>query len=301
MKVTARIAAKIFLRRFGRPPTSARRWFPIALRWRRTPRATRAEMRPVGTPFVAQSWFTQFHMHFAVAAASVHVRSEKIRSIHHSAAMWRPVQPIASRRAASSVPVLPPHDRPNASLVHRVVERERSHRTMMMRQSTSHFSSHLAERTTVTRLKFRQERTPRTVPPAAMEAPGPVQSPRRHIAPVSPAIARMRSKALVRTPPKSEPRPQLPAICTPELAWRKPERNSPEAAPERASGPALRSFAARPGASFASPPPQSAWQTQSVVSARPFALDSATVDRLAEDVMRRVERHIRIERERRGV
>jgi hypothetical protein len=31
------------------------------------------------------------------------------------------------------------------------------------------------------------------------------------------------------------------------------------------------------------------------------ALDRAAVDRLAEDVIRRVERHVRIERERRGV
>jgi len=83
--------------------------------------------------------------------------------------------------------------------------------------------------------------------------------------------------------------------------WRKPESSSLEAEPERASETAMRNFAQRPDASFSNPPPQTALQTQSVASARPLALDSATVDRLAEDVIRRVERHIRIERERRGV
>jgi hypothetical protein len=301
MKVAARIAAKNFLRRFVRHGRSARPWSPEALRWRRARPRRNAQMHRVGPPFVAQ-WFTQFHMHFAIAAASVRERAEKTRSIHHFAMERRSVRLIVDRPSASSVVILPLPDRPRASLVHRiVVQRAHSHREMMLRQSTLHLSFRRAERTTVTNLEFRQEPATRTTPHAAIEARGKAHSPPRPIAPVPPAIARAHRKTLVRTAREPEARPQLPPIRTPELAWRKPERSSPEAEPDRVSETAMRSFAQRPDTSFSNPPPQTAWQTQSVASGRPLALDSATVDRLAEDVIRRVERHIRIERERRGV
>ena len=305
MKLIARIAAKAFARRFVRHGTSARPgWFPVALRWRRVRRRPKAEMHRTGAMLVAQSWFTQFHMHFAVAAASVRERPEKVGSVHHSAMVWRSVRErlIADRPATSSIPAPSSPGLPRASLVHRsAVQRERSSREMMLRQSTLHLYSHRADRTTITNLEFGREPVTRTMARAAMEARSPALLLPRPIAPVPLAFARARRETLVRTAPEPETRPQLPPIRMPELAWRKPERSSPEAEPERASETAMRNFAQRPDASFSNSPPPTTWQTQSVASARPLALDSATVDRLAEDVIRRVERHIRIERERRGV
>jgi hypothetical protein len=89
----------------------------------------------------------------------------------------------------------------------------------------------------------------------------------------------------------------------PELTWRTPQRQLGEAeAPVVTSAKALaaafpeRTHAAMSAAQAAASPPAPA-------AAKPgaAALDRAQMDRLAEDVIRRVERRVRIERERRGL
>ncbi len=95
--------------------------------------------------------------------------------------------------------------------------------------------------------------------------------------------------------------------ATPDLMWRQAARASGSAAPEphdgigasgRQSGGAVqRSSIAR---ETAAPIAVSAAAPRSTVASAP-AYDAAFVDRLAEDVMRRVERRVRIERERRGL
>jgi len=95
--------------------------------------------------------------------------------------------------------------------------------------------------------------------------------------------------------------PSPPPVRTPELIWRKPEKVAAEAEPERMGENVSRASAPSSRPSFHNPPQQLAWHTQSATAARSIVLDGATVDRLAEDVIRRVERHIRIERERRGM
>jgi hypothetical protein len=302
MKVAARIAAKNFLRRSIRRRRSARPWLPVALRWRHERSSPKAQIHRCGAPFVAQSWFTQFHMHFSVAAASVREKPEKMRSIHHSAMMRRSVRLVSDRLATPFNLVLPLPDRSRASSVQGIlVRRERSYDQTMLRQTTLHLSSRRVERATVTLLEFRQKTVMRTLPCTAMEVRSPSPPSPRPIASVPLAIAPARRRGVVGTAPEPEARVRLPAIRTPELAWRKPERSSPDAESERAGGTAMRNSVQRTGAVFSNPPSRAVSQTQSVASARPLVLDSATFDRLAEDVIRRVERHIRIERERRGV
>jgi len=302
MKVTARIAAKNFLRRSVRRGRSARPWLPVALRWRHKRAAPRAQILRGGAPFVAQSWLAQFHMHFSVSATSVRQKREKVPSIPRSAMMLRSMRLAQDRPAKPSVPVPSLPDRSHASSVQRIlVRRERSHHRMVLRQSTLHLSSRRTERTTVTGLELHQKTGMRTLSRTAMEARGPCPSSPRPIAPVPLAIAPARRRTFVGATSEPEARVQLPAIRTPELVWRKPERSSPEAGPERAGGTAMRNSVSRTDAVYSNPPSPTVWQTQSAASARPLVLDSATVDRLAEDVIRRVERHIRIERERRGV
>lgn len=87
-------------------------------------------------------------------------------------------------------------------------------------------------------------------------------------------------------------RPQRSA----DLVWRV---RSEERAPAIIESP-VREFAM--AGAFTSPaaaPP--GWQGQSASTTRPAPIDAATVDKIAEDVIGRVERRIRIERERRGL
>jgi hypothetical protein len=95
--------------------------------------------------------------------------------------------------------------------------------------------------------------------------------------------------------------------ATPDLVWRQAARASGQASPEphgaigapgpRGAAAVQRSAAVR---ETASPIAFAATAPRSTASTAP-AYDAAFVDRLAEDVMRRVERRVRIERERRGL
>ena len=107
-------------------------------------------------------------------------------------------------------------------------------------------------------------------------------------------------RAVVGTVRASEPAQARSA--EPELVWRRSARGANDPAidgvDEPASSDRSRFDAPRNQASSHAAGGAVAAEARAPVIAR---LDPALIDRLADDVIRRVERHIRIERERRGV
>jgi hypothetical protein len=87
-----------------------------------------------------------------------------------------------------------------------------------------------------------------------------------------------------------------------ELVWRAPAKTAAgpfhETAGTEANGSTMTSLQATSFRAGGSP---EASQAAATAKARPMPFDSSIMDRLAEDVIRRVERRVRIDRERRGI
>jgi hypothetical protein len=306
MKLATRIAAKNIATRFARNRRCAQPvWGSLGLRWRRVRRPVPMQALRAASPFVAQSWLSQFHLHFALVGT--HERRQSASpAIHSSVVVWRPMReklivraPLAARAPQHADSVLPP-----SQLVHQVaIRREHVSREVQFRHTASQVHHRRIERTTISNLIFRKASQIR----AASRRPIPESEATRslvHRQSTPPPLAMLRSRRQAqpqRSPePASRPAVIIP-VRTPALVWHKPEKVNAENAHEHTGENASRASAQSSRPSFSNPPQQIAWQTQSATAMRPAALDSATVDRLAEDVIRRVERHIRIERERRGM
>lgn len=105
--------------------------------------------------------------------------------------------------------------------------------------------------------------------------------------------------------PPSERKPPRAPAAAPSLVWRKPSPSAPEGAAhplDRDRESPTTSARANASASQADKVPTVAIMAQQAHEAvRANLLDSAVADRLADDVIRRVEKRLRIERERRGL
>jgi hypothetical protein len=211
---------------------------------------------------------------------------------------------IVSPRAVTRVPQHTDSVLRQLPIVHQLaIGRERVSRELEFRRTACQVNHRRTERTIVSNLVFRKAAQIR----AALRRPMPeneaARSPvRRQPAPL--ALALLRSRREVQPQRLAETVSRLSAnmpVRAPALVWRKPQKVNEENEHEHAGENVSRTSAQSSRLSFSNSPQQIAWQTQSATATRPAALDTATVDRLAEDVIRRVERHIRIERERRGM
>jgi hypothetical protein len=271
------------------------RWRPLSLCWPR--RAVRAVGRlgVVRSSTVPQHHHTSLHLHFALPAL-------------------RGAPPAAGSTVRLSPAVTPPPVRMNVhthprqlTLQHThshsaIVQRELTHSSILRRERTQ---VTLASNTVVTQvprapcmiaLKFAAPTHARTEPSA------PFARRAQHSVPSTPTAAPPGpSSAHELRAPASFACAFLPA--TP-LEWRKDAPHAPatsdgasEAAMQRAMTPAMVApmmQAAPPAAPV--PTPQ---QVREAVRMNLF--DGAIADRLADDVVRRVEKRLRIERERRGL
>ncbi|MGH8236478.1 MAG: hypothetical protein ACREXP_05575 [Steroidobacteraceae bacterium] len=128
-----------------------------------------------------------------------------------------------------------------------------------------------------------------------------------------PPRPRRRAVMTLATPPKEARAPafvqpaanqpmRAPAATT-SLVWRKSAPTAAEQAEQRAQpdidSPSAPARSSSPAATNAAIPTITAQQAREAVRAN--LLDSAVADRLADDVIRRVEKRMRIERERRGL
>lgn len=309
MKLSASIAAKRFGRRARKHPRRQQAPLrPLALRWRRLLRPAAAAGIKQLVRSYSNSWFSQVHLHLGWSTTV----NNRFRHLRQSPAPAPVVRPL--RETLSVTRSLSP-DIPTPSTGRRL------------------------PRVAGTRIVFRRNvfRLPDGIPATARQAmlrgvaptpDAPVGSiPRRgRIA----GLAHRRGAIKVDAPARQQPAPSVlrsltwargaPRERTPdaqavvrsdrvrtakapiELVWRAQHGTGAGASDGMmvVGGPTA---LAAPATMSRSPTPATAAARVIAESekARPVPLDPALVDRLTEDVIRRVERRVRIERERRGI
>jgi hypothetical protein len=279
-------------------------WKGIALTWRKNLRAFARGAQPAGRGAIRQTWRPHFHFYINVAPITVRPAPRGVPPARTATAvLWRRID----TRLSSLLPV-----------VRDVSTREwRSHVRRVERDIVTRPGARSATGWREIARLFRTSGLPaRRIEgrvSAGITAPGSgrlgiasvpmVITPRRQrrtFAPVRPE-ARAPRLVLRSTPPATSAaraeRAAPPPFRAPDLVWRvETEGRSIEAA-ERLVRAAAVSMPAMP------PPNEHvSWPSPEAAAAlRPRPIDPALIDRVAEDVIGRVEKRIRIERERRGV
>jgi len=327
--VTLRLAARIAARRFASSRRLAVRasrdaWLPIALRWRRKRkkaggvRASREAMP--AAPSVA--WMARFHLHFNMFANERSRREREVRSFAPASVIRELRRSVVSRhwttvrattlarppRTASSAPrvfamrrtevhlsataapqrvrLLTTHAQTThaerrlliesvrksatSSFSERLTERRmQSHETRVFRALS--VATHRSERLTERRMHSRETRVFRALSVATRRIRE--ESARTHVQLLRPVALVWRTAQ-----PQTESARETTFSNPPAAVSRPPVRPSAmqEPAPETTRGAARRAL-------------------------QMSDLDPALLDRLTDDVIRRVERRVRIERERRGL
>jgi hypothetical protein len=310
--LAARVAASRLVRSGGRARRQRKLWTPAPLRWRRR-RMLHTRERAYRQGITAQNlWRLEFHLHFTSQPAE---RSGGSRSAARPSVSRSPgASPISTRPAEyvarTATPKLPqpragrvPSPRPvgTPAVLNRCFGVAVAfHRHPAPRPAPS---GHAGE---VHRVRVPAHRRPAVVRPGPMAyAPTrpDVPSARTHTIEL---LVRHRHSPLV----NDAPAPRRVSAAShlvwnrlPELVWTRSQgQTAAAAAPE--PGADLSSHTARlspPSRSVHGTMPHPAITQARVPTAPITTLDPALVDRLADDVIRRVERRVRIERERRGI
>jgi hypothetical protein len=287
----------------------------------------------LSSPTVLNTWFSHFHLHFDRTETVTARRRPFSSQVAHA-------MPMVWRQPPERVPPGPASTRSYRSLDHRQTL-PRLDGNLAVRHGIfrrTHIVTAAANRQLLLR---RAEQTLRVFgrPPSGhVVAPNParrgaaVDTPARHptvwrqprvepseAAASKPAAAKRLPGLAWRTPPNiaagargeaararvsrsSMASKPVVAKRPPELVWRAPAKTAVgplnEPAGTEANGStttSMRATSSRAGG-FAE-----ASQAAAIAKARAMPLDPMLVDRLAEDVIRRVERRVRIDRERRGI
>ncbi len=277
-------------------------WKPIGLVWRKRVTAPRAHAPRGGKRNAGASWSPRFTMHVHLATTFLRHASRGGAVTPPAAIAWRHLQ---SRLTS----ILPVNHAPSEIARQRLIER--CVRTANTRSHTRHFASlsvvHRILRThDVPRRLARQRGEVRTAQLGRMAfafASGP---------PLAPAVGRepqtwcgqammtfaLRSPAHVSNAAKQAALVPVKPLRRIELVWRcETDSKAAEPIQHQLSGTSVTAPSSMGASSFQSPD-----ELQSAArSIQQRFLDPALIDRVADDVMGRVERRIRIERERRGV
>ena len=277
-------------------------WKPLSLVWRKPRRFFPLAVAPTPAIGVHQFCSPRFHLHFNFAIS-------RSRLERHIAAPALSVTTIIWRRLDARLTSMLPVVRALSSTewrstAHRIqCERVTQQRTIRESAFTevkrTYRNARLAARAADGALPFRLANSTVLVSRARTPASA------RHIR--NPATAPFGLELKAAHPRQHNPTP-LPASVriagassapfrSPELVWRADAEARTIEAVERHMNAAA-AFAPTPPAA---PTLASQHAPAAVETLQPRALDPALIDRVAEDVIGRVERRIRIERERRGV
>ncbi len=332
MAFRARAAAARLPRR--KAPVS--RWTPALLRWARRRGRARIGVPSHSTTQLHShsfrgSWVTQLNLHFHLGALFRDSRPSTVTLRRGSRAAGSPSTPRSSSIARGS-PV--PRQYANARAPHPKALATAGFPRVALRRASLVSGSPVISQTAVTAVTVRESelefvpaactarrsvRVPRLQPPAGAFARRPVhRSPRLPAPPLGCAPERLFADGLHEFARPARRAVRAPAARTgtsaaaaqyPAFAMRSWMTQSPvdlvwRAPPDRSAG-TLQSTGARPAhGSAAAPPPQ----TPSTVSrtteqtiVRAAALEPGLADRLTDDVIRRIDRRARIERERKGM
>lgn len=308
MKLSACIAAKRFGRRARKHPRRQQTPLrPLALRWRRQVRPAAARIgRPLGTP--SNSWFSQVHLHLGWSTT---VNNRFRRFLPQAPAAPPSVRSLrepssASRSLRPGIPTLSTGHRPSrargASIVFRggifrVVDRVPAGARQAMRRGVAPWpdapASSMSRRPRILALAHRCDAI-KVDPPVPQGPVLPVRQPSMR-ARSAPRERAPESRAVVRSERVRSAKASI------ELVWRAGHSAAAGASDGMMVVSGSTALAAPSTTSRSAVPATATRMMGESEKARPVPLDPMLVDRLTEDVIRRVERRVRIERERRGI
>lgn len=315
LRMPARVAACRFAssRRATRHPGAAW-WLPLALRWRRARRRARA-LAARGASRAASPgavWLAHVHLHLSLTASDR--RRNAPRAFGPAARkrelpQTRPVRPLAIIRNAGASTPRPAGSRRSRECQPIAV----AGRTFDETGPVAAFAAVAAKLPLLAGCAARHAESPGLGPAVAVRretaakrsSSGPVGrraaavTRERVVGPV--VLSRLRAAM---TSPSDDPKPALqrPLRRPPELVWPAAARLPAQLAGERSDvNPSPSSTRAVPRSE--TPAEAAGGETRDSLrtNLQPRDLDPALVDRLTDDVIRRVERRVRIERERRGM
>jgi hypothetical protein len=286
--------------RSTRPCHAGARWPALRLEWRRSGKR-QAILATVGQRSVlAQSWQTRLHLHLNV--------------LHQGPTRWSPIAPalLAAARLTLPKPERGVHGMPRPTPAATANPPTRARHLARVPATMAWRTLHHRAPNTIG--LFARQRRAHNADPARAQATSPYPLHAERQAPLAWKASPIGAQRVLLRTHASAAAPQdrssaadvlLWQANAPALVWRKggARRSSADAEP---SVQASMLFAARteapapaPGAAPAAPP---AMATHAPVrqQLQAAALDPALTDRLADEVIRRVERSMRIERERRG-
>lgn len=338
MRLAACIAARTFgSRTRSRPGRRWAPWSPVALRWRRLPQMVVPRAVRSSSPTVLNTWFSHFHLHFGrTETITARPRPFSSRAPRAMPIIWRhlperaaPGQPSTrgyrSLDHGRSLPRLDGNLTVRHCIFHRthivtaaanrqvslrraeqtlrvfgrppsghVVAPDPARRSAAVDTSARHSAAWRRQRFEPSKAAASKPVTAKRLPELtwrklAQIAAGTREVVARAEAGDSPIASKMVSKGVVAGRPL-------------ELVWRAPAKTAAgpfhETAGTEANGSTMTSLQATSFRAGGSP---EASQAAATAKARPMPFDSSIMDRLAEDVIRRVERRVRIDRERRGI
>ena len=307
MLCLAREAARRFVPRLVRKAAGSQLWRPVVLRWRRTRRVATAAITRRTSIAAKYLTFPQLHFHFATYITQRFDRS--VTAVPLTAAHEKPV--VLDRRPG----VVPPPERPSqvarlyrARLVKpQLVDTKSIVNWTTVRQAPQFQRSKVFAPTNI------YHRKAFLIVPGSTEGERPVQKDQptqgtQTRSRVFRETLRMFSvrRQTISEYPKSHANERKVSeflLNSPEeLVWRRSRRRQLEVVDEPQGLPAPATSVQRQ--SVRSVPVQES--TVAVAHVNPTVahitkLDPALVDRLAEDVIRRMEQRVRIERQRRGL
>jgi hypothetical protein len=310
-----RMAAVAGARRRGNAVAAHGRWTPVAMRWKRAFRVALAARQPAVAAAFALSLAQSLHLHFHSRLAWAHVGAASRDRVARDAGGPRAQQQDAAALAPPACMVASPaapHGRPMTarrdSVARMAANRAPRARVLEPQAPARHepaphpfaLPSRLAP---MARAALSPSRLART----ALHAPEERVFARRATrfgALATPPAQRLPGAAPASTAPPAKAREAAPLARPAELYWPRLDPSHLDAA---IASPGRARAASAPGRAGFDAAARSANATAPAAAAAPAPapaaplLDHAAIDRLAEDVIRRVERHVRIERERRGL
>lgn len=282
----------------GAMSTAANPWRALSLHWNPATATRPAPRASLPARHVHQAFHTKVHLHLA-QAAQIAARNGG-QTIAHAPA---PRTALARVATATHVPLQPLN-----------VQRHTTHhaRERIRLESFTHIERAPARLVTLappTAARRASHAMIRVIPPnRPAPASAPVGAPPR-MAPVLPAaaLASCSRRAAERAAPPADTLACFRASGATALVWRKAEAPRP-AVLAAVAGPADGAFAppaatseTRMAAVAGATQIQAQVQKFAREAQRAFLLDPTFTERLAEDVLRRVDKRLRIERERRGL
>lgn len=322
LSLAARTAAGRFASHFRHARGARHAWCPIILRWRRSPQHGKGMRAGRRVPVVTTAWFPQFHLHFSISGSD-HARHGGLSRLHEAATIHQSPSVLRERqyimvRAASEPTPRRRNGSPHVGHGQKTpLRRIGGVASALPRSSWPPLPASMPARLAFRIPPFFYERAHGIGRVGRREqavAPFDAQKWARHISrPRSndfrqrePEVSRsrvLRRRHAITWRSSDTAVRQTHFSATAELVWRHATRPDPRTA-HGTSPLDIAAFPHRPARGVApndlmlaeaTPGPQRAGTIQA------GNFDSAFLDRLTDDVIRRVERRMRIERERRGL